>query len=223
MDKRIRHITPIIWILLMVSTVFHAQAQFKYDRDHRHVNFGLGYYSTIDQPMNQTTFHHGFQFQVSYSVVNKYKIKKQKSTEYNRVVDRDIYVKVNLLTYRRKDIHQALVFQAGPAFRITLPEGIFFEFEGFSGYQRTFLAGDHFTVDGVSAEPTRALGSNSVVVGGNAYFGWNFYKSHDYPVFLFASGGIRADFPNNDKWLLQPVFQSGIGFVLNRIRDSYVD
>ena len=86
---------------------------------------------------------------------------------------------------------------------------------------RTFLAGDHYRFDGDTVAETRALGSHHFALNAEASAGWDFYKSHEYPVYIFASAGLITYFPNHGSWVYQPVFQGGLGFVLMRINQTY--
>jgi hypothetical protein len=198
-----------------------AFGQFTYEEDHRHVNFAASYMAVIDLPSDHDVFQHGMSFSASPSLVNKYRIRQQEKTGFNRIIDRHVYMNAAVSWYKREDLHHALMVQAGPAFRITLPEGIFFDFSGSIGYMRTFLSGDHFTFDGNTVSETRALGSDLFVFSAEASAGWDFYKSHQYPVFLFAAAGLMTYFPNNGSWVYQPVFRGGLGFVLMRLNQSY--
>ena len=210
-------------VILMIFTIGWqmAFAQFTYKTEKRHVNLTVAYQAILDLSSEHQLFQHGGAFTSSTSLVNKYREKHYKKTEYNRIVDRDIYMKVSVATYKREGLHHALLINAGPSFRVTLPEGIFFEFDGRVGYMRTFLKGDHFTFDGDNISATRGLGNNLISLHSTASAGWNFFESHQYPVYIYASVGLMTYFPNNTTWVLQPVFSGGLGFVISRIKETY--
>ncbi|MCP4124941.1 MAG: hypothetical protein GY751_24630 [Bacteroidetes bacterium] len=212
----------LIYILVFLFGIHSvAEAQLRYDVKKRHVNFELNYLGVLDLPSDVQKFRSGAHLGIGYSIVNKYKEKLQKKTQFNRIIDRDIYINLNVATYKREDLHQALLVTAGPSFRITLPEGIYFMFEGDVGYMRTFLKGEHFEFDGNDVSNTNRLGNDLFAIQADAGVGWNFHRSHDYPVFLSVSAGLMTYFPNNSKWLMQPYFNGGIGFVLARIKETY--
>lgn len=209
--------------ILILIVLFNSQAigQYKYKVDNKHINISAAYFTVLDLPSEDQKFRHGASIWVSYSVINKAREKLQRKTDYNRVVDRDIYVKLNLTTYKRAQLHNTLGISAGPAFRVTIPEGMFFEFDGQIGYLRTFLKGDHYTFSDGNIQSTNLLGNNLVSVQGNGIMGWNFQKSNDYPAALFAGIGLMSYFPNNGKWLFQPQFQMGVTFVFVRLKEQY--
>ena len=124
-------------------------------------------------------------------------------------------------TYKREEIHNTLSISTGPAFRVMLPEGIYFEFDGQVGYMRTFLAGDHYTFSEGNIESTGLLGNNLFQLQGNVYAGWNFNKSNQYPVNLFVGLGLMTYWPNNTNWIYQPQIQGGINFMLIRTKEKY--
>jgi len=214
-----------ILILILICTLYSPVlfAQFTYEADRRDVEFSTSYQAILDPPSNHQKFMHGAKAVVSWSVANKFIEKQQRGTQLNRIIDRNIYLKGNLSTYKREQLHQALIVSAGTSFRITLPEGVFFEFEGGLGYMRTFLKGDHFVFEQNEIAADRLHGNNLLSIHTDAHVGWNFYKSHKYPVVLFSSIGLMTYFPNNDQWLIQPVFNAGLGFVLVRINEEYIN
>ena len=199
-----------------------SQAQLKYDRDQRHLNFSTDYLIAIDRPEGSLNIYHGASFSVAYSVFNRYRVRTDPNTLLNKIIDRDLYIQGGIATYRRKDVHQALMIYAGPNFRLTLPAGAFFDFGGGFAYHRTFLAGDQFSFNG-DVETKRGLGTDQVGILALSGFGWNFFKSNDYPVYLKVSGGMLTTFPHNDRWIIQGVVQAGIGFVLSRIEETYAE
>jgi hypothetical protein len=198
-----------------------SYAQFIYKENRKHINASIGYYSILDLSAEDKKFKSGASLSLAYSLANKSREKLQRKTSINRVLDRDIYMKMNFSTYKRAEIHQTFSVSAGPAFRITIPEGMFYEFDGQVGYMRTFLKGDHYTFEDGDISTTKGLGSNLMSLQGNAIIGWNFTKSNDYPVALYTGVGIMSYFPNNGKWLFQPQFQAGLTFVLVRLKESY--
>ncbi len=198
-----------------------AYGQFGYKVDRKHINLSTSYYTILDLPSENKKFVHGASIGVSYSLVNKSREKVQRRNDYVRILDRDIYIKMNVSTYNRKQLHSALGISAGPAFRVTIPEGMFFEFGGQLGYLRTFLKGDHYIFENGEISSARNLGNNLLSIQGNGFIGWNFQKSNDYPAALFAGVGIMSYFPNNDKWLFQPHFQLGVTFIFVRIKEEY--
>lgn len=209
-----------ILFCLLQSPIF---AQFKYKVDRKHVNFSAGYFSMIDLSSDIKKFNHGAEISVAYSIINKSREKLQRKTKYNRIVDRDIYIKMNVSTYQRKRLYNTLGVSVGPAFRITIPEGMFFEFDGQLGYLRTFLKGDFYNYNGDEITGARLLGNNLLSIQGNGIIGWNFQKSNDYPAALFLGVGMLSYFSNNGKWLFQPQFRFGASFVLVRYKDTYVE
>lgn len=214
---------PKILSILVFALLFQYQAigQYKYKVDNQHVNLSPAYYTILDLSSDDQKFSHGAAISVSYSVINKSREKLQRKTSYNRIIDRDIYVKLNLSTYKRAQIHNTLGISAGPAFRVTIPEGMFFEFDGQIGYLRTFLNGDHFVYTEGSIQSTRLLGNNLLSIQGNGTMGWNFQKSNDYPAALFAGVGLMTYFPNNGKWLFQPQLNMGVTFIFIRLKEQY--
>lgn len=198
-----------------------VQAQFRYDAEHRHAVVTSGYHAVLDLSSSDGAFRHGAAVSAAYSMVNKYRIRQQRKTGYNRIIDRDVYAGLTLATYRRRDLHQALLVSAGPEFRLTLPEGLYFQFGTAVGYLRTFLAGTHYSLADGEVERVRGLGHNYFALQGQAGAGWNFYKSHDFPVTLSASAGLGAYFPLRERWQMQAYFQAGIGVVIARIRERY--
>ena len=119
----------LIHIILLVTCCFGiSMAQFDYEENLRHINFSVNYFSVIEPASDSDLFRHGMVFSVSPSLANKYRIRQQRKTGYNRIIDRDIYLATTLAWYKREQVHHALLVQAGPAFRLTLPEGLFFQF-----------------------------------------------------------------------------------------------
>lgn len=177
--------------------------------------------SIIDLQSEEYLFHHGASVSAAPVIVNKYRLKVQRKTSYNRIIDRQVFLDARASFYKRKDLHHALIIETGPGFRITLPEGMFFDFKGDLGYMRTILAGEHFTAGSDGVTERRALGSNLFIIDVAAGTGWDFYKSNEYPLFLYTSIGLMTYFPNNGSWVYQPVFRAGLGFVLTRINETY--
>lgn len=210
-----------IIILFACLLTLKARAQFRYDAEHRHAVVTPGYFAVLDLASGDGAFRHGAVVGAAYSLVNKYRIRQQRKTGYNRIIDRDVYAGLNLATYRRRDLHQALMIAVGPEFRLTLPEGLYFQFGTSVGYLRTFLAGGHYSFDAGEVQKVRGLGHNYFALQGQAGAGWNFYKSHDFPVTLSAAAGLGAYFPLRDGWQMQAHFQAGIGVVIARIREQY--
>lgn len=200
-----------------------SQAQFTYKVDRKHINASIAYFSLLDLSAEVQKFKHGASLSVEYSFVNKSREKLQRKTQINRILDRDVYLKMSFSTYKRAQLHQTFAVAAGPAFRITIPEGMFFEFDGQLGYMKTFLKGDHYVFENGQISSTKRLGSNLLSIQSNTIVGWNFTKSNDYPAALFVGVGLMSYYPNNDKWLFQPQFQAGLTFVLVRLKETYRD
>ncbi len=200
-----------------------SQAQYTYKVDRKHINASAAYFGLLDLAAENGTFKSGASLSFAYSFVNKSREKLQRKTQINRVLDRDVYLKLSFSTYKRAQLHNTFTVASGPAFRITIPEGMYFEFDGQLGYMRTFLKGDHYTFENGQINSTKLLGSNLLSIQSNAFVGWNFTKSNDYPAALFLGVGLMSYYPNNKKWLFYPQFQAGLTFVLVRLKETYKD
>ena len=86
----------LISISLFVCLANTAFAQFKYKVENKHVIFTTAYYGILDLPSESQKFRHGASIGVSYPLVSKHREKLQRKTSYNRIQERDVYLKMNV-------------------------------------------------------------------------------------------------------------------------------